>query len=743
MSPSGDGRAVPGYERDRYMFEDAIDRCLGDIRIVHYFQRRLADREEVRESLIRGDTFEQAMALTSYHEYTGLVERIRNSEYQAKSRSLIVRLRSLISRASGITAALARTGNVESLRQTWLADSVEKVIIPNATLEINTRLGNDQDKLLVEQDSQGLKRLQDPTFRVPTKTQERLTNLLSQMDGGSIAVAGPRGAGKSTLLKQFGPLLNDDITSSRTIAIYVSAPSNYVARDFIAEFFQRLCEAYLSYCEYPTSEELYRIGSSRIKKQKTIRKISRISWLTIRAAIATALILLVAWMIFTIYHISRLLRSFNISSQAHYLDSQIGNWANGWWPGFRTYLLLGIVLTAVWLVWPPRALWRTNLRRTPEPELSKRAREYLLRLRVDKTVTRGAGVTSPGLKGLALSVNRASSAKYTPWSLPELVGYTRRFMEDISSQMKALARSSSPVVVAIDEIDRIGSLEDAEGFIGEIKAVFGVEGCYFLVAVADDVGSLFAQRATAGRSILENAFDEIVSVGHLTLQEARSLLLKRVPGFTDAFVYLVYAMSGGLPRELIRVTRRLIEMNLEQRSEEYYPRLEDLALSLVTESMIDALEASRNQMSRLILGPEWAEFFTGMRSAATTLRSVRPEPGRSLAERRYQVFKDISTVNLPDTAKDGQFKSAKTQENEEAATQILNSLSAFAYFGATVVDAFSDKRFNLADVRQRTKSEAGHAYEELASARLELSMSHSSARLILDRFQSSLHSAGP
>jgi hypothetical protein len=44
-----------------------------------------------------------------------------------------------------------------------------------------------------------------------------------------------------------------------------------------------------------------------------------------------------------------------------------------------------------------------------------------------------------------------------------------------------------------------------KGFVGEIKAVFGVEKCFFLVAVAEDVGSIFAQRATAGRSILEIA----------------------------------------------------------------------------------------------------------------------------------------------------------------------------------------------------------------------------------------------
>jgi len=402
------------------------------------------------------------------------------------------------------------------------------------------------------------------------------------------------------------------------------------------------------------------------------------------------------------------------------------------WDNYRAYFALAIALAA-WAVWAPISLWRTYLRRTREPEIIKRAREYLLRLQVDKTVTSGTGVNSPSIRGLGLTMNRASSVKYTPWSLPELVSYTRRFMQDVSLQMK---NSNRPVVVAIDEIDRIGSLEDAEGFIGEIKAVFGVEGCYFLVAVAEDVGSLFAQRATAGRSILENAFDEIVAVGPLTLQEARSLLLKRVPGFTDAFVYLVYAMSGGLPRELIRITRRLVELNLEQLGQGDYPRLEDLARALVTESAIDALDASRNQMSRLILRPDWAPLFDSMRSA-----SVRLQRHRSSAK-LDEVIKEVDGMILPQTTK-RDVSDVKILADEDVAERILSSLSAFAYFGITVGDAFSDRYFNLREAQRRTDSGTDNAYEELAAARIELSVSYASARMILDRFRASLHSAYP
>ena len=192
-------------------------------------------------------------------------------------------------------------------------------------------------------------------------------------------------------------------------------------------------------------------------------------------------------------------------------------------------------------------------------------------------------------------------------------------MQDLANAYKD---STHAVIVGIDEIDRIGSLDHAERFIGEIKAVFGVERCFFLVAVAEDVGSIFAQRATAGRSILENAFDDIVVVEPLNFEETRDLLLKRVPGFTDSFVYLVYALSGGLPRELIRVTRRLVEVNQKFGNTDRHPRLEDLAFILVKENIVESIRATRAQISRLTLDATWVALFETLRSASTHLRSA-------------------------------------------------------------------------------------------------------------------------
>lgn len=341
-------------------------------------------------------------------------------------------------------------------------------------------------------------------------------------------------------------------------------------------------------------------------------------------------------------------------------------------------------------------------------------------------MTSGASVASPGIRTGGLSINKATAIKYPPWTMPELVTFTRRFLSEMSRQ---LSHTGRPIIIGIDELDRIGSLEQAERFIGEIKAIFGIERCYFLVTVAEDVGSAFAQRATAGRSILENAFDEVVTIEPLEIQEARDLLLRRVPGFTDSFVYLVYALSGGLPRELIRVTRRLIEINRDQQVHGNLPRIADLALALVAEQMAEALDAGRIQASRLNLDADWAPLLDAMRSSSVELKR-----GSARTSQAFSVLGGIAEMRTPcSTVK--VYGGAATNELDRAA-RIVDGLAAFAAFGTTLIDAFSDDAgFSLEEARKRAEAGAANAYEELAGARAELAISPTSTRMILARFR--------
>jgi hypothetical protein len=629
--------------------------------------------------------------------------------------------------------------NALRLRTAWLDDCVEDIIMPQVVLTINTVLGVDKDRFLVEQDSEGLRKLQDPKFTVPTGTERKIKNAFTQMDGGSVALSGPRGAGKSTILRKFSGPFRTEMKEDRSISVYLSAPAEYDPRDFIAELLQKLCEAYLKGVGLPLPETSY-AEQSKFGVARLARYLMSSLWIIMRTVILIALIVwLIRPYIDTHYHHDYNLGFATLRDWYHhaseYSYKQLKEFRPAWIVMALRIMVIGFAALLL-LVTP--SVWRRRTRRyAREPALFERAREYLDRLQLDKTITWGTSLT-PAIRGAGMSISRGGTISYTPWTLPELVGHTRQFMEDVAEWLG----SDHAIVVGIDEIDRIDSLSHAEKFIGGIKAVFGVERCYFLVAVAEDVGSIFAQRATAGRFALDNAFDDIVVASPLNFHETRVLLLRRVLGFTDSFAYLVHAISGGLPREVIRVTRRLVDLNQELGDHAHHLRLEDLACALVRDELIESIRETRTKLSLLSLHADWASIFEELRSAGTRLRRVSlpsmPEFHASaqkmsrlkedaVMHESYEIVQELSELK-------GHAR-AIGDEDGERARAIVTDFSAFAYFGLTIMDAFSERYFNLLSVEMKTGTGSEGSYEELAFARIELTVSPMNSRAMLARFR--------
>jgi hypothetical protein len=157
-----------------------------------------------------------------------------------------------------------------------------------------------------------------------------------------------------------------------------------------------------------------------------------------------------------------------------------------------------------------------------------------------------------------------------------------------------------------------------------------------------------------------------------------------------------------------------------------YSQLKDLAPAIVREAVIEALDAARNQMSYLLLGSAWGPVFDAIRLASVALRR-----DDNSSETAYLTIEQISRVHAD-------VRDSGTSENEDIARRILDRLSAFSYFGITVIDAFSDRYFDLNKVRHRTTEKLKGSYEELAAARAELSVSAASSRTMLDQFRRSL-----
>ncbi|MGP3934576.1 hypothetical protein [Nonomuraea sp. KM88] len=358
----------------------------------------------------------------------------------------------------------------------------------------------------------------------------------------------------------------------------------------------------------------------------------------------------------------------------------------------------------------PKRHWR-KLSWTSEPKLVMEARRHYQRLQAEQTATTQASGSLPALQ---TGFQRSIALKSMPWGMPELAGHLRRFLEDVTEVEHARGRK---VLICIDEVDRIGSVEEATRFLSEIKAIFGSVHCYFLVAVADELGASFARQTITGRSHLENAFDEKISLEPMSFELCRLLLQRRVPGFTEPFVWLGLVLSGGLPRELIRVARRLVEINMEF---EYALRLPDLTDRLVREELHEALTGTRAQIGRLPATPECGALLDRLHQLSRPL-----EPDAPLGDLRSSL-KELAVLASE--------QPPVLNPDDLPLRTLVTELSTLAFLGMTVSDAFKDNCFDLMAGQDPAQPAAG-PYLELAAARRELSISAGSCRAAVQRIR--------
>jgi Cdc6-like AAA superfamily ATPase len=154
--------------------------------------------------------------------------------------------------------------------------------------------------------------------------------------------------------------------------------------------------------------------------------------------------------------------------------------------------------------------------------------------------------------GVEGSINSAISLAENQLSLPEIVTIFRNFLEKISKD--------SVVIIGIDELDKLNSDEEAQRFLNEIKAIFGIKNVFYLVSVSENAMSSFERRGLPFRDAFDSSFDKILYVDYLNLEGAKQLIQRRVIGFPIPFLCLCYCMSGGLARDMIRICRDILDL---------------------------------------------------------------------------------------------------------------------------------------------------------------------------------------
>jgi len=351
-----------------------------------------------------------------------------------------------------------------------------------------------------------------PRAVIDTAAASELRQHTAPRSKGSFALAGPRGSGKSTLLHRWasGAYTSPDSGANvvrRDLIVEVSAPVGYDHKEFLVYLFGRLCEAVEGYAE-------------RYKDPSTAPKSA---WLTGR-------------------------RASRASTQDLHTQGR------------------------------PKIASLSELVQTARAE--RHAIRYL-----QSTTSAGELNAGIGYSGFSLGSKMSESVRTDniPLNYPELVDEFRWFLEQASRVVAAeSARGRWPrggraanaadgddspggagkasVLIAIDELDRISDGELAQKFINELKALFGVPNCFFLVSVSEDALAEFELSAMGMRTVFDSAFDEIVRVDYLGLHEAHHLLDRLIVGLPEPFPTLAYVLSGGLARQLVRIAYQMADM---------------------------------------------------------------------------------------------------------------------------------------------------------------------------------------
>jgi hypothetical protein len=352
-------------------------------------------------------------------------------------------------------------------------------------------------------------------------------------------------------------------------------------------------------------------------------------------------------------------------------------------------------------VWRGLGLTSAADRQAP---MEERSRRLLADLRYLRTYSTGWSTSvAPASAVIGIGRSRGRQFAEQPFTLPELVARYREYSEDVAVWWRSRHAGQGRVLIGIDEVDKILDGERAERFLNDIKAVFGVPGCLYLVSLSEDALAVFARRALSIRRAFDSAFDELVAVPPMTYRNSEELLIKRVAGLPRPFVALCHVLAGGLPRDLLRAARALI--NAARSDKE--TTLPDLARTLVRRELDSLRQAS---LSRLAACP-------GARDLLSSLHNQEwagTEPHHLLG-----AAADLAAA-------------ARQAGDDDQTRQVCRELIVSLSFHATVLTVFGPLHPRLVT---QLRSNQHCLVDELAGARQAMRLDASLAHLLIEQYR--------
>ena len=325
------------------------------------------------------------------------------------------------------------------------------------------------------------------------------------------------------------------------------------------------------------------------------------------------------------------------------------------------------------------------------------AEQQLHRIRFLQTHTDGwsGKLSSPGWTGFGFTrtVQRAEQ----PLTHPEVIERLRDFLSTVVDVL--VPYEINGVIVAIDELDKISDPADAQTFLNEIKGIFGVRWCLFLVSVSEDALTAFERRGIPIRDTFDSAFTTMIHIAPFTLAESRTWLAQRAIGIPEPFVCLCHCLSGGLPRELGRTATTLHDLYTEAKDSDDR-RLPSIAQAMVAADLTTKIRAFAHTAAQLEPDND------GSGDPSELLGLLDPAVARYESDELHTLTRNLL--------------SAQEATPTTALQRLQAEVASYLYFCATLLEVFAEDltEHNLAQACDDTTAES--LIDTLCRARQQL-----------------------
>jgi Cdc6-like AAA superfamily ATPase len=391
---------------------------------------------------------------------------------------------------------------------------------------------------------------------VSSKTYIELSNFVEEHSTSAIGIAGPRGVGKSTLMEQlrFDPRL-------KCIGVRISAPRRYEPAALIRLIHRTMASEVLwpGVAWRPTRPR--RFSNSGISWA--------VRWLIIISAIALWVYL---WL---------------QDTWARQYDNFRGILV-GWTTIFLLVaggVLLSVAISAMWrsLAQVAARIESSSSQASPAASLAIRELERLDYSTVVQTKTslgwKLGVVSATGEDQVNLTERLSTNA--------DMVASLSWFLRELRKRIK------KRIIVCIDELDKIDKSDDVVSMINGIKDLFHIPGVHVVVSVSTDAMHSFAARGVLVRDVFDSAFDTVIQVQRMNIQESRDVLWRRATNFSVPAMMFCHVWSGGHPRDLIRAARACVTLRAEACKT---LRLAEVVDAVVLQEVLDLLEAAAGKI---------------------------------------------------------------------------------------------------------------------------------------------------